>query len=139
MDIITKTISLKTKGKCHVTDITPQVAEALSETKMKDGAVTIFVIGSTAAITTIEYEHALVKDLNDFYERIAPSDKHYAHDATWGDANGYSHIRATATGASFVVPFVKGKLTLGTWQQIIFIDFDNRARSREVILQFMGK
>ncbi len=139
MDIVTKTISLKTKGNCHVINITPEVNEALSETKMKDGTVTIFIIGSTAAISAIEYEPALVKDLNDFYDRIAPSNVPYAHDATWGDANGYSHIRATATGASFVVPLVKGKLTLGTWQQIILIDFDNRPRSREIVLQFTGK
>ncbi|MFH0732936.1 MAG: secondary thiamine-phosphate synthase enzyme YjbQ [Candidatus Omnitrophota bacterium] len=139
MDIITKNITLKTKGNCHVIDITHEVSEMLSASGLKDGSVTVFVVGSTAALTTVEYEPGLLKDLNDFFERIAPSSISYAHDATWGDANGYSHIRASAIGASLVIPFVKGELVLGTWQQIIFIDFDNRPRSRKLIVQFIGK
>ena len=139
MKVSTKYIALKTKGNAHIIDITGQVNKALSETDMQDGTVTVFVSGSTGGLTTVEYESGLIKDLKDLFERIAPSDVSYAHDATWGDANGYSHIRASTIGASLTVPFVKGELTLGTWQQIIFIDFDNRPRSRKLIAQFIGK
>ncbi len=139
MKVSTKYIALKTKGNAHIIDITGQVNKALSETDMQDGTVTVFVSGSTGGLTTVEYESGLIKDLKDSFERIAPSDVSYAHDATWGDANGYSHIRASTIGASLTVPFVKGELTLGTWQQIIFIDFDNRPRSRKLIAQFIGK
>jgi len=139
MKVSTKYIALKTKGNAHIIDITGQVNKALSETDMQDGAVTVFVSGSTGGLTTVEYESGLIKDLKDSFERIAPSDVSYAHDATWGDANGYSHIRASTIGASLTVPFVKGELTLGTWQQIIFIDFDNRPRSRKLIAQFVGE
>ncbi|UCH12460.1 MAG: YjbQ family protein [Candidatus Omnitrophota bacterium] len=139
MKVSTKYIALKTKGNAHIIDITGQVNKALSETDMQDGTVTVFVQGSTGGLTTVEYESGLIKDLKDLFERIAPSDVSYAHDATWGDANGYSHIRASTIGASLTVPFVKGELTLGTWQQIIFIDFDNRPRSRKLIAQFIGK
>ncbi len=139
MKVSTKYITLETKGNAHIIDITGQVNKALSETDMQDGTVTVFVFGSTGGLTTVEYEPGLIKDLKGLFERIAPSDASYAHDATWGDANGYSHIRASAVGASLTVPFVKGELTLGTWQQIIFIDFDNRPRSRKLIAQFIGK
>lgn len=139
MKVSTKYITLKTKGNAHIIDITGQVNKALSETDMQDGTVTVFVSGSTGGLTTVEYESGLIKDLKDLFERIAPSDVSYAHDATWGDANGYSHIRASTIGASLTVPFVKGELTLGTWQQIIFIDFDNRPRSRKLIAQFVGE
>ncbi len=139
MKVSTKYITLKTKGNAHIIDITGQVNKALSETDMQDGTVTVFVSGSTGGLTTVEYESGLIKDLKDLFERIAPSDVSYAHDATWGDANGYSHIRASAIGTSLTVPFVKGELTLGTWQQIIFIDFDNRPRSRKLIAQFVGE
>ena len=139
MKVSTKYIALKTKGNAHIIDITGQVNKALSETDMQDGTVTVFVQGSTGGLTTVEYESGLIKDLKDLFERIAPSDVSYAHDATWGDANGHSHIRASTIGASLTVPFVKGELTLGTWQQIIFIDFDNRPRSRKLIAQFIGQ
>lgn len=139
MQVITKYINLKTKGNSHIIDITSEVNEVLSKAELKAGNVTIFVQGSTGALTTIEYEPALVKDLNDFFEKIIPSDVSYAHDATWGDANGYAHLRASLLGPSLVIPFTDGKLTLGTWQQIIFIDFDNRPRSRKLTAQFIGK
>ena len=139
MKVVSKHIALKTKGNCHISDITGQVDKALSETDIQDGTVTIFVPGSTGGLTTVEYEPGLIKDLEDLFERIAPSNISYAHDGTWGDGNGHSHIKASALGASLTVPFVKGALTLGTWQQIVFIDFDNRPRSRKLITQFMGQ
>lgn len=139
MKVISKYILLKSKGNCDIIDITPQVDKALSETDMEDGTVTVFVQGSTAGLTTVEYESGLIKDLKDLFERIAPSNVSYAHDSTWGDGNGHAHIRASALGASLTVPFIKGELTLGTWQQIVFIDFDNRPRSRKLIAQFIGQ
>ena len=139
MDVLTKHITLKTRGNGHIIDITQDVDKLLSEAKAQDGIITIFVQGSTGALTTVEYEPGLIKDLDDFFERIAPSGVPYAHDATWGDANGHSHIRASAIGPSLTVPFVKKRMTLGTWQQIIFIDFDNASRNRKLIVQIIGK
>ena len=139
MKVVNKYISLKSKGRCDIIDITPQVHKALSEADMQDGTVTVFVQGSTGGLTTVEYERGLIKDLEDLFERIAPSNVSYAHDSTWGDGNGHSHVRASALGASLTVPFIKGALTLGTWQQIVFIDFDNRPRSRKLLVQFMGQ
>jgi secondary thiamine-phosphate synthase enzyme len=101
--------------------------------------MTVFISGSTAGITTFEYEPGLVRDLKEFYDKIAPPSVHYHHDETWGDANGFSHVRATLTGPSLVIPFEKGKLLLGTWQQIVLMEFDNRPRSREVVVQLMGE
>jgi len=106
---------------------------------MNSGTVTVFVPGSTAGVTTIEYESGLVADLKDLWERIVPRDIHYDHDRRWGDGNGHSHVRAAILGPSLVVPFADGRLTLGTWQQIIFLDFDNRPRSRQAVLQIMGE
>ena len=135
MKIATKTIKLETKGRDHVIDITGQVEDILSDSKIKNGIVTVFVHGSTASVTTIEYEPGLVKDIKDFDEKIVPSNKTYAHDATWGDANGYAHLRASLIGPSLTVPFVSGKMTLGTWQQIVLLDFDNRPRRRRIAFQ----
>ncbi len=139
MKVITKYISIKSKGNAHIIDITPEVSAALSAAGVKKGTVTVFVQGSTAALTTVEYEPGLIKDLNDLFEKIAPSGVSYAHDRSWGDGNGHAHIRASAIGPSLIVPFVKGELFLGTWQQIIFIDFDNKPRSRKIIAQFIGE
>ncbi len=138
MIIRTKWLKLETKGKDDVIDITDEVAEVVVETKVSDGIVTVFVHGSTASVTTLEYEPGLVKDIKEFDEKIAPSSKHYAHDDTWGDANGFSHLRASLIGPSLTVPIENGKMTLGTWQQIVVIDHDNRGRSREVVVQLMG-
>jgi secondary thiamine-phosphate synthase enzyme len=135
----TKRIVLNTKGRDHVIDITGKVEEAISETKVKDGIVTVFIHGSTASVTTVEYEPGLVKDIKAIDEKLVPSGVTYAHDATWGDANGYAHLRALLIGPSLTVPVVDGAMTLGTWQQIIVIDHDNRPRSREVIIQIMGE
>lgn len=137
--IITKEIAFRTKGVSDIIDITHRIAEELKKTKLVKGIVTIFVHGSTAAVTTIEYEPGLLKDLPELYEKLIPRKKTYAHDSTWGDANGYAHLRASLQGASLTVPFSDGGLLLGTWQQVVFLEFDNRGRQRRVILQFMGE
>lgn len=137
--VVTKRISFQSKGACDIIDITPQVEQQIAETDINDGTVTIFVAGSTAGITTIEYEPGLLSDFPDMWERIVPGDINYDHDRRWGDGNGYSHVRASLLGASLVVPFTDKRLTLGTWQQIVVVDFDNRPRSRQIILQIMGE
>jgi len=135
----TKRLKLSTKGRDQVINITAEVQEAISKSKVKDGLVTVFVFGSTASVTTIEYEPALSRDIQEFNEQLIPSSKSYAHDQTWGDANGYAHLRASLYGPSLSVPVENGAMTLGTWQQIIVIDHDNRPRSREVIIKIIGE
>lgn len=132
-------IHVKTKGNCDFIDITDKVEQKVAESGIKDGIVTVFVAGSTAGLTTIEFERGVLSDLENMWERLVPRNITYRHDATWGDGNGYSHVRASLLGASLVVPFVNKKLTLGTWQQIILADFDNRPRSRDIVLQIMGE
>ena len=139
MAVITKNIKLETSGNTEVIDITGEVAEALSDIDISSGIVTIFIPGSTASITTIEYESGAVADYREALERLAPVDIHYEHDARWRDSNGYAHVRAALQGPSLTVPFLGRRLLLGTWQQIIFVDFDNRPRSREIILQIIGE
>lgn len=136
--VITERISLSTKGDGDMRDITPQVEEKLTRSGAQNGTVTVFVTGSTAGVTTIEYEPGLVADFQAFWQKVIPKGIPYHHDQTWGDANGYSHVRASLLGASLVIPFQKGKLALGTWQQVVLVDFDNRPRSREVVVQIMG-
>lgn len=138
-EIITEKIMISAESHCGIVDITGHVAEKLSATGMRTGNVTVFVGGSTGGVTTIEYEPGLLKDLPEFFEKIIPSDRGYNHDRTWGDANGFSHLRAALLGPSLTVPFENGRLMLGTWQQIIVINFDNRDRRREVIMQFAGE
>lgn len=137
--IVTRRIGLKTQGNCHIVDITRQVAQEVAGSGLKDGTVTVFVTGSTGGVTTVEYESGLISDLRDLFDRLAPPNISYQHDLRWGDGNGHSHVRASLVGPSLTVPFVDQKLTLGTWQQIVFIDFDNRPRSRELVLQLMGE
>lgn len=136
--IVTGRIALETRGECDVVDITSQVAADVAGSGVADGTVTVFVAGSTAGVTTIEYEDGVVADFARLWERIAPRDLPYEHDRRWGDGNGYAHIRASILGGSLVVPFSEGRLLLGTWQQIVLVDFDNRPRSRQVVLQIMG-
>ena len=136
--VITKKISLQTKGNGDIIDITPQVEQQVAETSINSGIATIFVSGSTAGISTIEFESGLLSDFQSMWERIVPQNIPYDHDRRWGDGTGYSHVRASLLGASLVVPFNDKRLTLGTWQQIIVVDFDNRPRSRQIILQIMG-
>jgi secondary thiamine-phosphate synthase enzyme len=130
---------LKTKGDGEIIDITPKVQKQLTESDISGGIVTVFVQHSTCGITTVEYEPGLIEDLGKLWERIAPKNIPYAHDAHWGDGNGYAHVRASLLGASLTVPFVDKKLALGTWQQIILVDFDNRPRNRTVVVQVMGE
>ena len=137
--VITKNISLKTKGECDIVDITSLVQQQLSETEAKDGTVTVFITGSTAGVTTIENEPGLISDFKEMWERVVPKNIEYRHDRAWGEGNGYSHVRASLLGASLGVPFNDKKLSLGTWQQLVVVDFDNRPRSRQVLLQIIGE
>jgi secondary thiamine-phosphate synthase enzyme len=136
----TEEIKVKTRGNCHVVDITERVAEAVSESGLVEGMVTLFNIGSTAGITTTEYEPGLVNhDVEALFERIAPQAGRYEHEETWHDDNGHAHVRASLLGPSLSVPVVAGRLTLGTWQQIILVDFDTRPRTRTIICQIIGQ
>ena len=137
--VVTRQISLQSEGNCDIIDITPQVAEQLAESEINNGTVTLFISGSTAGISTIEYEPGLLSDFQSMWERNVPRNISYNHDRAWGESNGFSHVRASLLGASLVVPFNNNKLTLGTWQQIVLVDFDNRPRSRRIILQIMGE
>lgn len=137
--ISTKKLSFRTRGEGDMIDITPDISQNLAATSLSAGTVTVFVSGSTAGVTTIEYEPGLVADFADLWQKIAPKGPAYAHDKRWGDGNGYAHVRASLLGPSLVVPFQEGQLLLGTWQQIVVVDFDNRARNRTVLLQFMGE
>jgi secondary thiamine-phosphate synthase enzyme len=136
---MTKKIRLETKGNCDIIDITPQVEHEVALAKLNSGTVTVFVAGSTAGVTTIEFESGLLVDFKNMWERMIPKNIPYDHDGLWGDGNGFSHVRASLLGPSLVVPFSDRKLTLGTWQQIVFVDFDNRPRSRQIVLQIMGE
>ena len=139
MHVNTEKIKFKTTGDADVKDITNLIDRAVQDCNMESGTVTIFVPGATGALTTIEYEPGLVKDLKEFMEKVLPVSGKYNHNITHPDKNGHSHIRASMVGPSLVVPFSGKKLLLGVFQQIIFVDFDNRPREREVILQIMGK
>ena len=137
--IFSETISLSTKGFSDILDITHHVGGVTGRSKIENGLVTVFCSGSTGAVTTIEYESGVLRDLQKAIEKIAPSNIPYEHDKRWGDGNGFSHVRAALMKPSMTVPLIKGKLTLGTWQQIVFIDFDNRRRERKLIVQVIGE
>ncbi|MCL0091736.1 secondary thiamine-phosphate synthase enzyme YjbQ [Dehalococcoidales bacterium] len=137
--VVTKRISLQTKGECDIINITPQVEQQIAEAGINSGTATLFVTGSTAGISTIEFESGLLSDFQSMWERNVPKNIPYNHDRRWGEGNGYSHVRASLLGASLVIPFNDKRLTLGTWQQIVVVDFDNRPRSRQIILQIMGE
>jgi len=139
MTVVTKEITLQSRGNCDIIDITSEVARHVEKSGTDNGIVTLFVVGSTAGLTTIEYEPNLVSDFKDMWDRVIPQGIPYEHDKTWGDGNGHSHVRASALGASLTVPFTKKRLALGTWQQIIFVDFDNRPRSRKIAIQILGE
>ncbi|GAB6272809.1 MAG: secondary thiamine-phosphate synthase enzyme YjbQ [Smithella sp.] len=134
----TESISMDTKGYCDIVDITPRLLSILRRLLIANGLVTLFCPGSTGSITTIEYEPGVLQDLKEALERIAPSNIPYRHDERWGDGNGFSHVRAALMKPSLTIPVVDGKLTLGTWQQVVFIDFDNRGRHRDIIVQILG-
>jgi secondary thiamine-phosphate synthase enzyme len=137
--VVTKRIKIQTKGHGDLIDITPQVRQEVAGSGINSGTATLFVVGSTAGISTIEFEGGLLSDFQNMWERTVPRDIPYQHDRRWGDGNGHSHVRASLLGASLVIPFTDKDLTLGTWQQIIVADFDNRNRQREVVLQILGE
>lgn len=139
MAVESREFKINTKGYCDIRDVTDTVAELVQQSEISDGTVTVFTPGSTAGVTTIEYEPGLLEDLPDLFEKLAPRGVPYAHDATWGDGNGFSHVRAALLGASLTVPVKSKSLLLGTWQQIVVIDFDNKSRGRRVIVQIMGE
>lgn len=135
----TASIELSTRGNGDVIDITAEVERAVRSSGLSDGIVTVFCPSSTSAVTTLEFESGAVRDLQRLFDEIAAPDRPYAHNQRWGDGNGHSHVRAALLGPSLTVPFVGGRLTLGTWQQIIYVDFDNRARQRRLVVQMIGE
>ena len=137
--IHTKKLSEKTSGFCDIIDITARVQEQVEKEKIERGLVSLFVSGSTAALTTIEHEPGLVRDLKEFVEQLIPSGRRYHHDDRWGDDNGFSHLRASFFGPSLAIPIENGRMLLGTWQQVVLLDFDNRPRTREIIVQLIGE
>ncbi|MBC7186905.1 MAG: YjbQ family protein [Calditrichaeota bacterium] len=139
MQVVTDYVPVKTRGRNEIVDMTDAVQECVQRSGLRRGTATVFVPGSTAAVTTIEYEPGLLEDVPEALERVAPMGVRYHHDATWHDGNGYAHVRAALVGASLTVPFAEGRLLLGTWQQIVLIDFDNRSRQREIVVQLMGE
>ncbi|MCA0389081.1 MAG: secondary thiamine-phosphate synthase enzyme YjbQ [Bacteroidetes bacterium] len=139
MEFLTGKMHFQTNGNSDIKDLTADIEKMIEENGYTEGSVHLFVPGSTAALTTIEFEPGLLKDYPEFMDRLVPSGKIYHHDMTWHDGNGHSHIRAALQGPSLLIPFINGKLTLGTWQQVIFIDFDTRPRERTVVYQFIAK
>ena len=137
--VVTEHISIKTRGETDIVNITDDLERVVTDSGLKSGIVTIFVPGSTGSLTTIEYEPGLLHDMSAAFERIAPKNASYEHDNRWHDGNGHSHVRASIIGSSLTVPFVKCKLTLGTWQQIIFIELDTRSRVRDLVIQIIGE
>jgi secondary thiamine-phosphate synthase enzyme len=137
--VVTDEIRLNTKGHCDMHDITRQVISAVRESGLSNGTVTVFTPSSTSGLTTIEYESGALADLERLFNEMVPPDRDYQHNLRWGDGNGFSHVRAALTGPCITIPFVEGHLTLGTWQQVIFLDFDNRSRSRRLVVQIIGE
>jgi secondary thiamine-phosphate synthase enzyme len=138
MKIVSSELEFKTTGQTDIIDISRQVQEGVLQSGIQDGNMVLFIPGSTAALTTIEFESGVVNDLRNAIERLAPKDIPYEHDRRWGDGNGYSHVRAAILGPSLIIPIRGGKVLLGTWQQIVLLDFDNRPRRRRVTVQIMG-
>lgn len=140
MTVITRQLDFHTQGNCDLIDLTDHVQQVLADLDLQSGIVTLFTPSATSALTTIEFESGALADLERFFEQVAPQyGQEYRHNLRWHDGNGHSHLRAAMIGPSLTIPFVAKRLTLGTWQQILFIDFDNRARQRRVILQCMGE
>jgi secondary thiamine-phosphate synthase enzyme len=137
--LVTDRIRVRTRGDSHMLDLTPGVRELVSRHRFREGQALVFVVGSTAALTTVEFEPGLQRDLPEALERLAPRDLLYRHEETWHDDNGHSHVRASLLGPSLAVPFAEGRLLLGTWQQVVLLDFDTRPRDREVVVQLSGE
>ena len=138
MKIETSEFYLNTRGNFEVLDITGRLARVLSDCSFHEGQLTVFVSGSTAGITTIEFEPGLVEDLENFFERVAPTNHNYRYEEAWHDGNGHSHIRSSLLKTQMTFPFNRGKLLLGTWQQVVFVEFDNKPRKRQIIVQLLG-
>jgi len=139
MSVKTASLTLNTRGNADMLNITDEVAHAVNQSGFKDGTATIFCPSSTSGVTTIEYEPGCLSDLRRLFDEIIPPNREYAHEAAWHDGNGHSHIRASLLGSSLTVPFINGRLTLGTWQQVVYVDFDNRPRRRELVIQMIGE
>jgi len=139
MTVMNASIELSTRGNADIHDLTGRVADCLRESGLTSGAVTVFCPSSTSALTTIEYESGCLSDLRRLFDEIIDPAREYAHNARWGDGNGHSHVRAALLGPSLTIPFIEGQLTLGTWQQIIYVDFDNRSRQRRLVVQMVGE
>ena len=137
--VVTRDLQVRTSGHYDVQDITQEVAQAVRQSGLAAGTVTVFCPGSTGGLTTIEYESGVIADLEQVLDEVVPPDRPYRHHQRWGDDNGHSHVRAALVGPSLTVPFVDGSLTLGTWQQIVFCDFDTRSRSRRLVVQIIGQ
>jgi secondary thiamine-phosphate synthase enzyme len=138
MTIETKTIQFNAQGNADILNLTDKIERELGASEIRNGTVTLFSPSSTSALTTIEYESGAISDFQRLFDEIVDPNRHYAHNARWGDGNGHSHVRAALLGASLTIPLVDGRLTLGTWQQIVFVDFDNRPRRRELVIQIVG-
>jgi secondary thiamine-phosphate synthase enzyme len=139
MSVLSLSLELQTTGNGDVHDLTPTVQQAVQQSELKDGTVTIFCPSATSGLTTLEYESGCIQDLQRLFDEIISPNREYAHNARWGDGNGHSHIRAALLGPSLTIPFIDQKLTLGTWQQIIFVDFDTRSRRRNLVIQLIGE
>lgn len=139
MKVITESLEIKSKKENEMIDITEKVADKITKSTLQNGTVTVFVSGSTAALTTIEYEPGLRKDFPEMLSRLAPDDLDYGHEQMWHDGNGRSHVKASLVGPSLTIPFSNGAMLLGTWQQLVFIELDTRGRSRDLILQLIGE
>ena len=139
MPVETLSIELNTNGNADILDITQDVSQCIGESGLQNGIVTVFCQSSTSALTTLEYESGCISDLRRLFDEIVTQDREYAHNARWGDGNGHSHVRAALLGPSLTIPFVERQLTLGTWQQIIYVDFDNKSRQRRLVVQVMGE
>lgn len=137
--VVSRKLSLETRGNADTHDITDAVAGAVAESRLRAGTVTLFCPGSTSGLTTIEFEPGAVADLQQVFDEVAPPDRYYHHNERWHDGNGHSHVRAALLGPSLSVPFIDGRLTLGTWQQIVYVDFDVRPRHRDIVVQIMGE
>jgi len=139
MSVLSLSLELQTIGNGDIHDLTPAVQQAVQQSELKDGTVTIFCPSATSGLTTLEYESGCIQDLQRLFDEIISPNREYAHNARWGDGNGHSHIRAALLGPSLTVPFIDKILTLGTWQQIIFVDFDTRSRRRNLVIQLIGE
>lgn len=137
--VVTGSIEVQTKGHCDIVDVTQQLLAELADSGLRNGNATLFVVGSTAGITTIEHEPGLLEDFCNFWQRVAPEGVAYKHDARWDESNGFSHVRASLLGPSLTIPFMEGRPALGVWQQVVLVDFDHRPRHREIVIQMIGE